>query len=111
MKVLTLYKRCEKFSIFVEVEKCTEQTNEITHGSVVCTSSNNIGSTCTFRCDSGYKLSTTSKHKFAVHQKVCREGGVWSPDYEPQCVPQKCKPIQNTFKVFQILYIFKNLVK
>ena len=86
----------------LEIKKCPEQVNEIKYGSVFCTSSNEIGSTCTYRCNTNYKLTITSKQEFLVHHKICGEDRTWSSDYVPECVSQECNRLQT--KVLKLFY-------
>ena len=67
-------------------------------GSVTCSGDNDVGSSCVFVCDKGYKIMTdvniqdTSSEEL-VHTLFCMENLRWS-SIEPTCIIQVCTPLQ-----------------
>nr|CAB3266741.1 sushi, von Willebrand factor type A, EGF and pentraxin domain-containing protein 1-like [Phallusia mammillata] len=65
---------------------CSPALSTLEHGEVSCSNSNFVDSSCIFRCDAGYILSSSNI------QSICLDTGDWDNFPAPTCQRSPCTP-------------------
>ncbi|XP_076807337.1 sushi, von Willebrand factor type A, EGF and pentraxin domain-containing protein 1-like [Clavelina lepadiformis] len=70
---------------------CPFGFTELAHGQTICTNSNKFASRCSYECDAGYELTSSS-----VSAATCQSDYKWDTKTEPRCIKSRCSQADPT---------------